>query len=164
MGTDVADHDVVRIQCLSKVPDDPLGLHREARIACERFELFHDGLAERRYGRALRGGRLRSDGWKRERDVSDYPHLENVVRVDLGRRGVHVDDLAIARRMPRAGVILDHVVANADDDVCPVEAAAHVVVRLQPHAPEGERMREGNHALRHEGRGDRDVQPFRKSH
>ena len=103
----------------------------------------------------LRGHRIQGRA-----DVAHHFHVRQVVLVHLRRCAVDVDDLAVLVRVPAVRVILDHVVADADDHVGPIEAARDDVAGLQSDRAEPERMRERHHALGHERIDHRDVQPL----
>ena len=60
-------------------------------------------------------------------DITNDAHRNRVMRIDLGRRMVNVDNLAVTFRVPQVGVIFDQIVADADNHVRLVEAAADVI-------------------------------------
>ena len=99
---------------------------------------------------------------QRPPDVADELDLRAVRGVDLGRLGVDVDDPLAAARVPGFRGVLDQVVADADDEVGPVEAGQDVVARLEPDRHEREVRPVVDGALAHERGGDRDVQAARE--
>ena len=91
-------------------------------------------------------------------DVADQLDLGPVRRVDLGGLRVDMDDRLAAIRVPRRRGVLDEVVADADDEVRPVEAGQHVVARLEPDGHERQVRPVVDGALAHERDRDRYVQ------
>ena len=68
---------------------------------------------------------------QRVREIADDVELDAVVLVDLGREEVDVDDALVVLGVPQPRVVLDHVVAERDDEVGRVECAGHDVLGLQ---------------------------------
>src|SRR5262249_61289532 len=94
---------------------------------------------------------------------AEHAYRDDVVRVDLGREGVNVDDGLVAVRIPHVRVVFDHVVSHADHDVRVLEGVPGEVTRLEPYGSERELAREGHHTLAHEGVCNGDTQHFRES-
>ncbi len=95
-------------------------------------------------------------------DVADELDRRTVVRVDLGRLGVDVDERLRAVRVPAARGVLDEVVADRDDEVGPVEPGHDVVAGLQPDGHQRQVRAVVDRALAHERDGDRDVEALRE--
>ena len=101
---------------------------------------------------------------KRGGDVSEHADRHDVVRVDFGGERVDVDDGLVAIGIPHVGVVLDHVVADADDHVGLLEREPRQVPRLQADRSERQLIGERHHALGHEGVGHRDPQHLGEGH
>ena len=91
-------------------------------------------------------------------DVADQLDLRPVGGVDLGRRGVDVDDPLRPLRVPPRRRVLDRVVADRHDEVRAVEARQDVVARLEPDRHQREVRPVVDRALAHERHRDRHVQ------
>ena len=62
------------------------------------------------------------------RDVAHAFDLGVVMAVHLGQHEIEVDDLLAALRIPQARRILDHIVADAEDNVGVVDGMRRVVL------------------------------------
>ena len=63
-------------------------------------------------------------------DITDDAGSQYVVLVHFGGRLVDVQELGVLLGVPQVGMVLDHVVAHADDHIGAVEPAGNIVVRL----------------------------------
>ena len=81
---------------LAQVPDDLLRLDREGHVVAKLADLALDDLVQLVPAGTGAAPRLRGDAAQRVGDLADHTGLEDVVRVDLGRALVDVDDLLIA--------------------------------------------------------------------
>ncbi len=90
-------------------------------------------------------------------DLADHAAIDDVVLVDFGRGGMDVDQLVLVPA-PKVGVVLHHVVPDADNEVGLFEPAVVVVVRLKARGAEQQRVRGRDDSLGHERRHHRDVE------
>src|SRR5258706_3215048 len=160
----VADGDILGPEYLAHVPHDLLRLHREVRVLRILGAVVEDRFAHVLERRLLARRSLQRDAAQRMPDVAEHAHRDDVVRVDLGRQRVDVDDGLVVVRIAHVGVVLDHVVADADHDVRLLEGEPRQVARLQADGSEAQLVGERHDALGHEGVGHRDLQQLREAH
>src|SRR5690606_6954808 len=84
-------------------------------------------------------------------DISDDFLLRMVYRVDLCRDEIDVDDLQVVAPHEERG-LLDHVMADVDDQVGGVDGAVHEVVRGERGIAHVQRIMLVQYALAHLGR------------
>jgi hypothetical protein len=94
---------------------------------------------------------------ERVRQIAHDLDIDLIVVVDLGRDEVDVHDAMFHIGVPETGVILDHVVADRDDQIRGIERATGVVARLQPDRLEAALVVHVDTALRHERRDHADA-------
>ena len=155
---DVGDGDILRRQHFAQIPYDFLRLDREAVVGGVARAVVEDRLAQCLERRALLRFRLQRNPAQARGDVAQGAHRDDVMRVDLGRQRVDVDDGLVSVRIPHVRVILDHVVAHADHDVGLVERKPRQVARLEADRAQRQLVRERDDALGHERVRDRDPQ------
>ena len=155
---DVGDRDILRREHFAQIPHDFLRLDRKAVVGSVARAVVEDRLADRFERRALLRLRFQRDPAKGRRDVAQGAHRDDVMRVDLGRQRVDVNDRLVAIRIPHVRVILDHVVADADHDVGLVERKPRQVAGLEADGSQRQFVRERDYALGHERVRDRNSQ------
>ena len=146
----VGDHDVVGRQYFTQVPDDFLRFDRETRVRCIFDPVGHDRAAYCRERRGLLRRGAHGNPVQRGIDVAEYADGDDIVFIDFGRQPVDVDDDLVGARVPHVGVVLDHVVADADDNVGLLECEPRQVARLQPDGAQRQVVGKGHDAFRHE--------------
>ena len=150
----------------AQVPDDLLRLDREARVVRRSAARSSTIALRTRLERRRSSAAWRVSAMPRSAvaDVAQHADRDDVVLVHLGRQRVDVDDDLVAVRVPHVGVVLDHVVADADHHVGLLEREPRQVARLQADRAQRQLVGERHHALGHEGVGHRDAQHFGEAH
>ncbi|MCY1284104.1 hypothetical protein D9M70_329980 [compost metagenome] len=149
----VQGDDALRRQRPAHVGDQPLRVQREARIVGAFGDLGLVGLADRQQAGEVpvRGvGERLADLPDGVGDVAHHLDLREVHRVDLGGTEVHVDHLGAAADHEERR-LLDHVVADVDDQVGRFQRAVHEVAGRQRGVAEEARVALVHHALAHLG-------------
>ncbi len=172
MGADVGHDDVRRLERAAQVDDRALWGDRPAVVRGVRGELLEQlhpqvGMDEDLARLVPLRGTAAADAHRLDRleqpaqgpiDIADELDLGPVRGVDLGGLRIDMDDPLAAVRVPRRRGVFDEVVADADDEVGPVEARQDVIARLEPDRHERQVRPVVDRALAHERDGDRDVQ------
>ena len=131
MSPDIRDEQVVRFQDLTKVPQDPPRIQQILGV-CPEFRL--QSLQDRVMGRpqSRRWPRLADplgQGLQRFADLSEDFDRREVVRGNLRREGVDMDDSSVAPGIPRARIVFDEIVSDADDQVAVIQSRELVISR-----------------------------------
>ena len=166
VGADVADDDVLRAQRPAQVEDRLLRLDRPAIVRLVGVQLAEDGLAQAEMvvvpGAGLDHRQGRPEPGDAAVDVADQLDVRLVAGVDLGRLRVDRHDPLGSVRVPAVGRVLDRVVADADDEVRPIEAGQDVIASLEADGHQRELVPVVDGALAHEGDGHRDLELVRE--
>ena len=84
-----------------------------------------------------------------------------IVRIDMGGIAMNVQDLLVAIGIDCHGIKFLQIIANADDDICLVEAKIDVIMAHKAYRAQGVRMLIGKDSLTHERGGHGDLELLR---
>ena len=152
-GTGIGEDDVSTVKGGAGCGDDPLRLEGEAVIDRAPGEVVGqqapDLLATRAQLETAAGGS--GQGFEGPADIRLDPHLDVIVRVDLGREPAQVEDALVPAGVDPLWIEFLELIAHADDHIGLVETEVHMVVAHEAHRAESIRVVVGKDPLSMEG-------------